>query len=128
MINISTTLTPRRVALFAFSVALVASTTTLKAQTTPQTSKLATYICRPAQADETATATMVAGATKLECRPFAVSMRMSDGSMKIIGNTTVKPQSGPDLSHALTAQQIQEACASWLYQVLKIEPATLHTP
>jgi len=128
MMNISTPLTPRRVALLAFSVALASSSTTLNAQTTTQTSKLATYICRPAQPDETATATMASGAMKLECRPFAVNMRMSDGSMKTIGNTTVKPQPGPDLSHALTAQQIQEACVAWLYQVLKIEPATVHTP
>jgi urease gamma subunit len=45
-----------------------------------------------------------------------------------IGNTQTKPQPGPDLSHALTAQQIQDACMTWLNRVLKIDPVTVHTP
>lgn len=116
----------------AVLVALAASATTSGAQTTAlstvPTSTVATYICRPAETGETATATMTAGATKLECRSFAVAMRRGDGTLKTIGSLTVRPQPGPDLSHALTAQQIQDACAAWLYKVMNIEPATLHTP
>jgi len=117
----------RRAALPVLFMALASSSASLSAET-PQTSTVATYICRPAQAGETATATMVGSSAKLECRPFAVSMRSSDGSMKTIGNMQTKPQQGPDLSHALTAQQIQDACASWLNRVLKIDPVTVQTP
>jgi len=126
--NISTMSMLRCAAILAFSTALAASSASSSAETTSSTSTLATYICRPAQAGETATATMAATATKLECRPFAVSMRLADGSMKTIGNTGTKPQPGPDFSHALTPQQIEEACTTWLNRVLKIDPVTVHTP
>ena len=126
--RILTLSTCRFAAVVAFSIAVAASNSISSAQTPAPASTVATYICRPAQAGEKATATMADSATKLECRPFAVSMRMGDGSTKIIGNAQTKPQQGPDLSHALTADQIREACAAWLYRVLKIDPATVHTP
>lgn len=132
MMNISKLVPSRHAAPLAVLIALAASTTTLNAQTaaltTEKTSTVATYICRPAETGETPTATMSAGATKLECRSFAVAMRRGDGTTKLIGSSTVRPQPGPDLSHALTAQQIQDACAAWLYRVMNIEPATLHSP
>jgi hypothetical protein len=74
----------------------------------------ATYVCRQANTDENATARMVSNSTMLVCRPIAVSMRMPDGSTKIIGDVRAKPQPGPDFSKALTPGQIQEECAKWL--------------
>jgi hypothetical protein len=80
----------------------------------------ATYICRQAYADEAATARMVSNSATLVCRPIAVSMRMADGSMKIIGDVKAKPQPGPDFSKALTPGQVQEECTRWLETLFRI--------
>jgi hypothetical protein len=119
--NISAKFGCRASALLGLSAALAASSLSVVAQTTNHVPMEASLICRQARADETVTARMVSTSMTLVCRPIAVSMRMSDGSMKIIGDVTAKPQSGPDFSKALTPQQMQEACEKWLETVFHID-------
>ena len=57
-----------------------------------------------------------------------VSMRMNDGSMKMIGAVTSKALPGPDFSHALTPQQVNQAYNAWLERALDIDPAVRHSP
>ncbi len=98
------------------------------AQTTDQSAMMASFVCRPALANETANAKMMDSSTTLVCKPFAVAERMSNGSMKTIGNVTVKaPQPGPDFSHALTAQQANAAYNAWVNKTFHIDPAREHT-
>src|SRR5271154_6146608 len=99
------TITRRHVAALAFPLALLGVGSAVFAQAMMDPAKMATMICRPAQATETANASMTKTSTGLVCEPFAVAMKMSDGAMKTIGNTTVKANPGPDFSGALTAQQ-----------------------
>jgi hypothetical protein len=114
-------------AALAVPVVLMAASRALQSQTAgPPMS--ATLVCRPALANEAASAKMVASATLLVCRPLAISMRMSDGSMKTIGSAAVKPQPGPDFSKALTAEQINEAYNRWVERTLHIDPAVAHSP
>jgi hypothetical protein len=99
---------------------LVASQSVAAGTSSSQDAMEASLICRQAYPDETPTARSLATSTTLVCRPIAISMRMSDGSMKIIGSVGAKPQPGPDLSKALTPQQVQEACAKWLDSLFHI--------
>ena len=108
-------------AMLGLSVALAAASPSVIAQTSSQLPLEATLICRRAHADEAATARMTATSTTLVCRPIAVSMRASDGSMKLIGDVTAKPQSGPNFTKALTPAQMQEACEKWLETVFHID-------
>ena len=103
--------------------ALVAGTSVF-AQSMMDETKMATLICRPARSGETANAAMTKTSTQLVCKPFAVRMHMSDGSMKTIGNTSVKAQPGPDLSRALTPQQSTDAYNKWVTQTFSID----HSP
>ena len=119
--SISTKVSCRATAMLGLSAALAASSLSVVAQTTSQAPMEANLICRQAHADEAVTARMVSTSTTLVCRPIAISMRMSDGSMKIIGDVTAKPQSGPNFSKALTPQQMQEACEKWLEAVFHID-------
>jgi hypothetical protein len=98
------------------------------AQTQSLAGKPATMICRPAQPGESAAAKMIDGGTPLVCRPFAVSMHMNDGSLKTIGSVTAKPMSGPDFSHALTPQQLNDVYNRWVEKALNIDPATRNSP
>ena len=104
----------------------VAFGTVVRAQSTP--SMMTTYICREAHSGETATAKMVASSSELVCKPFAVAEKMSDGSLKTIGSVTAKAQSGPDFSHALTAEQSNAAYNAWVNKAFHIDPATQHSP
>ena len=117
----STKVGRRAAAMLGLLAAVAGSSLSGVAQTTSQAPLEASLICRQAHADEAVTAKMVATSMTLVCRPIAVSMRMSDGSMKIIGNATAKPQSGPNFSKALTPQQMQEACEKWLETVFHID-------
>ena len=57
---------------------------------------------------------MTAGSdTTLECRAVSMQLKMSDGSMHTIGRVTAKPNTGPDLSKALTPQQVNDAWVKW---------------
>ncbi len=89
---------------------------------------MTTMVCREAHAGEKPTAKMVGSSTALVCKPFAVSMKMSDGKLKTIGSVRVKAASGPDLTGALTADQINAAYVKWLEARLSIDPATEHSP
>jgi hypothetical protein len=122
--NIPTKFACRCLAMVGFSTALAGPSASAVAQTATQTPKEATLICRQAHGDEPATAKMLSASTTLVCRPIAISMRMDDGSLKIIGDVTAAPQAGPDFSRALTPQQFQEACAKWLEHVFFIN----HSP
>jgi len=94
---------------------------------TPSNS-MATLICRPAAAGETANAKMMATTTTLVCESFALNMHMSDGTMKTIGSVTAKPMAGPDFTGALTVQQDNAAYNKWVQQTFKIDPARVHQP
>lgn len=121
------TITRRHVAALALPLALLAVGTTVLAQTAMHPAKMATMICRPAQSGETANAATIGTTTELVCEPFAMSMRMSDGTMMTIGNVTVKANPGPDFSGALTAQQAKAAYNKWVLQTFHIDPAREHT-
>jgi hypothetical protein len=73
------------------------------------------FMCRPAAAGETSNARMTANSdTALECREVSMKLKMSDGSMRTIGRVTAKTNDGPDLSKALTPQQVNDAWVKWI--------------
>jgi hypothetical protein len=109
-------------------LALAAFGTAVWAQTARLAPDAATYVCRQALPDETASAKMVVSSTSLVCRPIAVAMHMSDGSMRVIGNVSSHAIPAPDFSRALTPQQVNAAYNQWLLKALDIDPATAHTP
>ena len=115
----------RLIGVLALPVALLSLVTVTLAK--PE-GDMATMICRPAQSNETASAKMVATSTPLVCKPFAVSMHMSDGKMQTIGSVTAKPVAGPDLTNALTPAQFNAAYNKWIQVTFHIDPATEHTP
>jgi len=117
----ATNFTGRRTAALTFFVALATWATATWAQSTMGEPMAATLLCRPALASETASAKMIVSSTTLVCKPFAVRLRMGDGEMKVIGNAAAKPASGPDLSGALTPQQINAACARWIEQTFHVD-------
>jgi hypothetical protein len=118
----------RRLAILAVAAMSVAFGTAASSQTEPLVPNAATFICRPASADESANARMVHDSTSLVCRPIAVTMHMSNGSMKTIGNVKATALAGPDFSHALTPQQINAAYNHWVEKALDIDPETRHSP
>ncbi len=115
-----------RTTLVALPFVLAALAPIAWAQTTPEP-MMASFVCRAALSNETANAKMIDSSTTLVCKPFAVEERMSNGSMKTIGNVTVKAQPGPDFSHALTVQQANSAYNSWVNKTFHIDPAREHT-
>ena len=125
--NTSRTIARRCAAIFVLPATLAAATAVF-AQTVSIEPNAASYVCRPAAADETASAKMLNSSTTLVCRPIAVAMHMSDGSMKVIGSVTTQAMPGPNFSEALTLRQINAAYNQWLLKALDIDPATQHTP
>ena len=80
------------------------------------------YICRPAVGSDSVSArTTSVDATPLTCRPLNVALRMSDGSMHVIGRVTAKSNSGPDLRKAVTPDQINDAWAGWVMETFRID-------
>jgi hypothetical protein len=126
--NISTSGALRYAAILAFPVALAALGTVVLAQTDTTEPNAATYICRPALTDEAPSAKMVHTSMALVCRPIAVSMHMSDGSMKTIGNVKAKALVAPDFSHAVSPAQVNAAYNHWVEMALDIDPETRHSP
>lgn len=117
-----------RFAVLAFLVLSLALATAAWAQSTAQPAMMTQYLCRPALSGETPSAKMVASSTLLVCKSFALSMQMSDGSMKTIGNVTAKSDSGPDFGNStLTVQQAHAAYNLWVQKTFHIDPATEHT-
>lgn len=118
----------RSAALIVFPLALATFATGAVAQTDNSFANSATYVCRPALADESVSAKMVNNSMSLVCRPIAVELRMRDGSMKTIGNVTSRAVSAPNFSHALTPEQVNAAYNQWVERALGIDPATRHSP
>ena len=84
-----------------------------------------TYVCRPSASDETPNAKMTsATSTALICRPITLTLHMSGGTMRTIGQVTAKSSNvltGPDLSKALTPQQINDAYIKFIEQTFHID-------
>lgn len=84
-----------------------------------------TYVCRPSASDETPNAKMTAAtSTTLVCRPIELTLRMSGGGLRTIGQATARPAnllSGPDLSKALTPQQINDAYVKFIEETFHID-------
>ena len=97
------------------------------AQSSTGGSMMATMLCRPALSSETSNATFTSTSTSLICRPVAVAMHMSNGSMKVIGSVKARASS-PDFSGALTPAQVNSAFNRWVQTTMHIDPATEHTP
>jgi len=80
------------------------------------------YVCRTSAAGETPNAKMMAGPAELTCRPVSLLLKMSGGSLRTIGQTTARSISaGPDLSNALTPQQINDAYVRFIEQTFHID-------
>jgi hypothetical protein len=114
-----------RLAALALLGTSLALTVAAGAQSSPP--MMATFICRAALTGEKATAQMMTSSVPLVCKPFALAVPMSDGSMQTIGNVTAKPQPGPDFSGALTVQQANAAYHAWVLKTFHIDPALEHT-
>ncbi len=81
------------------------------------------FICRAIATGETPNAQMTANSsTQLVCRPVTVVLKMSGGTLRTIGHTTAKSvPDGPDLSHALTAEQVNDAYVKFIDQEFHID-------
>ena len=74
--------------------------------------KMATMVCRPAAAGEKPSAMMTGAAkTGLVCKPVAMEKMMKKGS-------------GPDLSHALSAEQVDAAWRAFVQHAVAIPGGT----
>jgi hypothetical protein len=74
--------------------------------------KMATMICRPAAAGEKPTAMMMGTEkTGMVCKPLAMDKMMKKGS-------------GPNLSHALTAEQVDAAWRDFIQSAVSIPGGT----
>ena len=72
---------------------------------------MATMICRPAAAGEKPTAMMMNGKTGLVCKAMDPAKMMKKGG-------------GPDLSHALSADQVDAAWRQFIQQAIQIPGGT----
>jgi hypothetical protein len=81
------------------------------------------FICRTIATGETPNAQMTANSsTQLICRPVQIELKMSGGSLRTIGHTTAKSApDGPDLSHALTPEQVNDAYVRFIDQEFHID-------
>jgi hypothetical protein len=112
----------------ALSVTLAGASACFAAGTDGEASTMSTFVCRESLPSEAPTAKMMVSGTELVCRPIAVAIRGDDGKLRTIGNVTAKPVPGPDLSRALTPQQIDGAYMRWLEKVLNVDPQVYHSP
>jgi|HubBroStandDraft_2_1064218.scaffolds.fasta_scaffold454440_1 hypothetical protein len=81
------------------------------------------FICRAIAIGETPNAQMTAdSSTQLVCRPVQIQLKMSGGSLRTIGHATAKSApDGPDLSHALTPEQVNDAYVKFIDQEFHID-------
>jgi hypothetical protein len=81
------------------------------------------YICRAIATGETPNARMTADrSTQLLCRPVEMTLKMSGGNLRTIGRTTAKSApDGPDLSHALTPEQVNDAYVTFIDEEFHID-------
>jgi hypothetical protein len=112
-----------RVIAASLVVTLAAALAALTLQARAADEATATYICRPAAAGGPSNAKMTAGAT-LECHVVSMALKMSNGKMETIGQASSHMEHGPDLSHALTPGQINDAYVKWIEAMFNIT----HTP
>jgi hypothetical protein len=73
--------------------------------------KMATMVCRPAAAGEKPTAMMMNAKTGLVCKAMDPAKMMKKGA-------------GPDLSHALSAEQVDAAWRAFVQQAVMIPGGT----
>ena len=73
--------------------------------------KMATMVCRPAAAGEKPTAMMMNAKTGLVCKAMDPAKMMKKGG-------------GPDLSHALSADQVDAAWRQYIQQAIQIPGGT----
>lgn len=113
---------PQRTGIAATIVALLAVTgfavTTARADAPPTM-----YVCRTVESGDTANAKMMSGPT-LVCRPETIQLHMSGGSMKTIGRVMSEKRdilTGPDLSKALTPQQINDAYVKFIQEAFHVD-------
>jgi hypothetical protein len=91
------------------------------AATMPDDKTDATLICRPASKTEHANASIKDPAADLVCKPFSIAMKMSDGTMHVIGSATASSaQIGPDISRAITPQQVNDTWVNYLESTFRI--------
>ena len=96
---------------------------TMAADTPPDS----VFICHAVTGSETSNARMTASSdTALECRAVSMKLKMSNGSMRTIGQVTAKSNSGPELSQALTPAQVNDAWIKWLDMQFNTEHGSLH--
>jgi hypothetical protein len=81
------------------------------------------FICRAIASGETPNAQMTANSsTQLICRPVQIQLKMSGGSLRTIGQTTAKSApDGPDLSQALTPEQVNDAYVKFIDREFHID-------
>ncbi len=81
------------------------------------------FICRTIAGGETPNAQMTASSsTQLICRPVTIVLKMSAGSLRTIGHTTATSTlDGPDLSHALTPEQVNDAYVKFIDQEFHVD-------
>jgi len=81
------------------------------------------FVCRTIVGGEIPNGQMTSpSATQLICRPVEITLKMSGGSLRTIGRTTAKTAAdGPDLSHALTPEQVNDAYVRFIDQEFHID-------
>jgi len=117
-----------RFMLVAFAVGnalLVGTYLATNAQTVKPSEEQASqrWICRQSDDPAAYDATM-RDATTLVCKPLSIEARLSDNTMMRIGSTRSNAAAGPDLSHALSAEQVNDAWARFIMRQLNEVPFT----
>ncbi len=93
------------------AAALVLTSPAIARAAESKASMAATVVCRPATATEHGNAMMMAGHAMMMCKPIAI---VTAGK---------KSTFGPDLSKALTSEQIDTAWRAWISKELSVLPA-----
>ncbi len=80
------------------------------------------FICRAIAVGETPNAQMTVSSTQLICRPVTLILKLCGGNIRTIGHVTAKSEpDGPDLSHALTPGQVNDAYVKFIDQEFHID-------
>lgn len=90
-------------------------------QSPSQDPMVANLLCRRTIGAEIGNAKMIQDSVLLVCRPIAINMRMSDGSMKTIGSVSANPISGPNFSNPVSPARYQEAYNTWVERTFHID-------
>jgi hypothetical protein len=80
------------------------------------------YICRPVVAGETGNAKMTAASeTTLKCKPVSLALKMSTGTMHMIGHVTATSPTGPNYTGALTPAQLNDAWVKYIEETFHVQ-------